>query len=101
MTNEEALKVNQEENKHVSKRIDGTVLGVIGKNFASHSLYKYNVEVVILGKPQVMTLGEALNVLFHKIEHKETQIQALKAVVEKHEERLEIIERKMSNYGLE
>lgn len=99
ITKEETLKINQEEAK--AKRVDGSVLGVIGDNFASHLLYKYNVEFVVLGEKKVMTLGDALSMLVHQLEHKETQVQALKKALENQNERLEIIERKMSNYGLE
>ena len=33
MTREETLKINQEEAKSPNKRVDGTVLGVIGNDF--------------------------------------------------------------------
>lgn len=101
MTKEETLKINQEEAKSPSKRVDGTVLGVIGNEFASHMLGKYNIEVTVNGEKKVIVLGEVLNDLYLDLQNKEMKIKILKEVLENQAKRLAEVERKMKAYGFE
>lgn len=101
MTREETLKINQEEAKSPNKRVDGTVLGVIGNDFASHKIGEYNVAVTVKGEVNEIALSEVLNNIYLELQNEEMKIKILKEVIENLNERLAEIERKMKVYGFE